>query len=197
MNRQRSPSRFLIVSGTYLFLVMLAASLHTVHDQQRSIGLVELRDVFFIPVWIGISFLVMIAKRLAEKYEGKEFISKGKLVLILILSVTGWFMLNLQQKPMADFREVEVVFLIFKIISLCISIALLSLAYVFLNRKAGIVLVVLELIFWTLKTLMTYPASADLILSGYFVVICYSLRLLLITKLITKSRMPAPVSAKL
>lgn len=188
MNQQRSASRFLIVSETYLFLMLLAASLHTVRDHQRSTDMVELRDLFFIPVWVCISFLVMITKKLAEKHEGKEFISTGKLCLVLILSVTGWFILNLEQKPMADFREVEVVFLIFKIASFCISIALLSLAYVFFNKKAGIVLLILELIFWVLKTLMTYPASADLIFSGYFTVICCSLRLLLITKLIMRNK---------
>jgi len=194
MKPPHSASRFLIVSGTYVFLILLAASLCTVHDHAWGIGLPGLRDLFFIPVWICIPFFVAIAKKLAEKQEGKEFIGKGKLVLVLILSVAGWFLLNMEEKPMADMKEAELVVLIFKIAGLCISVVLLSLAYVFLNRKAGPVLLILELIFWTLKTLITYPASADLIFSGYFTVICCMLRLLLITKLIMRSKAPVDAS---
>ena len=185
----------MIVSGTYLFLVLLAASLHTVPELQWGTGLAGLRDLFFIPAWICISFLVMMTKRPAEKHEGKALIGTGMLFLVLILSVIGWFMLNMEQKQLADFREVEVVLLIFKIASLCISVALLSLAYVFLNKKAGVVLLILELIFWALKTLMTYPASADLIFSGYFTVIGCALRLALIAKLAWKRQAPGIASA--
>lgn len=137
----------------------------------------------------------MITKKLAKKQEGQELIGTGTLFLVLILSVVGWFMLNMEARQVVGFREVEVVFLIFKIASLCISAALLSLAYVFLNKKAGIVLLILELIFWVLKTLMTYPASADPIFSGYFTVICCALRLALVAKLVGKRKAPAAFSA--
>lgn len=195
MSPHPSPPRFWIVSGTYLFLVLLAASLHTVHDHSWSTGLGELRNLFFMPAWICIPFLVMITKKLEEKHQGKELINTGTLFLILIFSVAGWFVLNMEQKQMDDLKEVEVVFLVFKITSLCVSIALLVLAYVFLNKKAALVLLVVELIFWTLKTLAIYPASSDLIFNGYFMVICCSLRLVLITKLAMKSKMPPALSA--
>ncbi len=193
MNQQRSASRFLIVSETYLFLAVLAATVQPVWGSPLPVSTADLRDLFFLPVWIGIPFVAIVSKNRKAKQEGKELLRAGTLFWMLMISVVLGFLLNAGERTF-NLEEYGTFLFVAKLISACVSILLLSLAYVFSKRKAGLALLILEWMFWTLKALVYYKTSPDLIFSGYFTMICYSLRLLLITKLIVKSKVPAAVS---
>lgn len=60
--------------------------------------------------------------------------------------------------------------------------------YLFSNSKVGLVLLILEFIFWTLKALMYYNASLDPIFNGYFTVICWVLRIVFIMKFLSEGK---------
>lgn len=194
MNQQRSASRFLIVSGTYLFLAVLAATVQPVWGSPLPVSTADLRDLFFLPVWVGIPFVAIVSKNRKAKQEGKELLRVGTLFWMLIISVVLGFLLNAGERTFS-LEEYGTFLFVAKLISACSSILLLSLAYVFSKRKAGLVLLILEWMFWSLKALVYYKTSPDLIVSGYFTVICWSLRLVLIMNLAAKSKVPVSVSA--
>lgn len=194
MNQPRSASRFLIVSGTYLFVILLAVTVHSVWSSPLQVSATDVRDLFFLPVWICIPFVAIISKSIKAKQERKELVSTSTLFRILIVSVVIGFFLNASDR-IFSFEGYGTVLFIVTLIGAGISILLLIPAYVFSKQKAGLVLLILEWMFWTLKALVYYKTSPDLIVNGYFTVLCWLLRLVLIRKLVVKSKAPVSVSA--
>jgi hypothetical protein len=195
MNLKRSPPRFLIVSGIYLFVIILLNSIQPRLDYSPDGDAILLRNLFFLPVWIGIALIAIWCRRIKEKNGGKEIIQAKVLFWIIILSVIAGFLLNVDyQRPSGCFSDDEPLSPVKFIVS-GMSITLLSLGYLFSKRKIGVVLLILEFIFWTLRALVYYTSSLDPIFTGYFTVICWSLRLMFIMKFLVKEKAPANISA--
>ncbi len=196
MNQKRSASRFLIVSGIYLFVIILLNSMQPRFDYSPDGSAILLRNVFFLPVWIGIALIAIWCRKIKEKNGGKEIIQAKVLFWIIILSVIAGFLLNVDyQRPSGCFSDDEPDLSPVKFIISGMSITLLSLGYLFSKRKIGVVLLMLEFIFWTLRALVYYTSSLDPIFTGYFTVICWSLRLVFIMKFLVKDKASVNISA--
>lgn len=174
MNADRSASRFLIVSGTYLFLILLACRIQPVLGQKPVTEPVVLRDLFFLPLWLGIPLVAITARKIGETNGNKELMSSVALFWCLIFSVMGGFFLNL-----GEYNETV---LVLKCMSNGVSVALLGLGYKFSHKKIGQFLLILELLFWTMKAVIFYNTSLDLVVSGYFSVACWVLRAVFLMK---------------
>jgi hypothetical protein len=195
MNQKRSPSRFLIVSGTYLFVIILLNSMQPSAGHSVSINIILLRNFFFLPVWIGIALVAILCRKIKQKNGGREIIQAKALFWILLLSIVAGFLFNIDYHMQTGcFSHDEPYLSPLKFIISGISITLLSLGYLFSKRKIGVVLLILEFIFWTLKALVYYTSSLDPIFTGYFTVICWSLRLAFIMKFLMKDKAAASIS---
>lgn len=196
MTPKRSPSRFLIVSGAYLFLIVLLNSTQPRSGYAPDMGMILLWNLFFLPVWAGIAFIAMWCRKVQQKNGGKELVSAKFLFGMLVISVIAGFLLNTDyQRQEGCFVEDEPFLSPLKCIISGSSLALLSLGYAFSNKKAGILLLILEFIFWTLKALLYFNCSLDPVFTGYFTVICWTLRLVLILKLNAGNQRAAHVPA--
>lgn len=195
MKPPRSASRFLIVSGTYLFVIILLNSMQPRSGYSADMNIILIWNLFFIPVWVAIALVAMLCRRIKQKNGGKDIVSAQIVFGILVLSVIAGFLLNIDyQRRVGCFVEDEQELSLLKFIISGISLTLLSLGYVFSKRKIGVILLILEFIFWTLKALLYYNSSLDLIFTGYFTVICWSLRLVLIMKFLAKNKTPVHVA---
>jgi hypothetical protein len=195
MHQQRSPARFLIVSGTYLFVIILLNSMQPRSGYSADINIILILNLFFLPVWAAIVLIAIWCRKIKEKNGGKEIIQAKVLFWIIILSVIAGFLLNVDyQRQVGCFVDDEPYLSPVKFIISGMSITLLSLGYIFSTKKIGVVLLILEFIFWTLKALVYYTSSLDLIFTGYFTVICWALRLAFIMKFLVKDKAAASIS---
>lgn len=185
MNRNRSASRFLIVSGTYLFLIILLNAMPPRTGYSTDMPLELILNRFFLPAWLGIALVAIVCRKIKEKSGGKEIVSAKVVFGILILSVIAGFCFGEEdQRQTESVLENEWLLLLLKFSAGGMSILLISLGYFFSHKKPGIFLLILEFILWTLQALASYNSSTDLIFSGYFLVACYTLRLVFIMKFI-------------
>jgi hypothetical protein len=182
----KSAKTFLIISGIYLFLLTFILLTQPQSGYSATTEQVLFYYLLFLPLWALTAVAVFISKKHGNKNWYKTAFAKKSLFWSIILFVIIGFALNFDyQRQVGCFVENEPDFSSTKFIFSIGSIILLSAGYYFSNNKFGISLLITEFALWTFKALY-FNSSLDLFFPGYFTMTCWTLRLILIAKILNK-----------
>jgi hypothetical protein len=180
----KSAKIFLIISGIYLFLLTFVLLTQPQSGYPATTEQVLLYYLLFLPLWALIAGTIFISKKHSDKNWNKRAFRKKTLFWTIIILVIVGFAFNFDyQRKSGCFVENEPYFSSTKFIFSIGSIILLSSGYYFSTNKFGISLLITEFTFWTFKALY-FNSSLDLFFPGYFTMICWTLRLVLVVKIL-------------
>ena len=162
---------------TYLGFVTILLLAQPRSGYTQNLGQVSTRLLTFAPLWITIGIVAFIGNRYLDNKQPKLVLNANAIFRILVSSLIIGLVFNLDYHKTDGCLVVDEQFLSPAALTLSfISLTLLTLGYLLWRHKFGLVPLLLELIFWTLRAIY-YNGSLDLIVIGYFTMICWALRI--------------------
>lgn len=177
----KATKRFLLISGIYLILLSFILFSRPRSGYTATIGQILGYYLFFLPLWVSLAATILINRKSKTKKWNNVLFGNTTLFILLILSIIIGFVFNFDYKRQSGcFGEDELDYSITKFIWSGGSILFLSLGFFMSKPKFATTLLIIEFAFWTFKSLH-YNNSLDFFLPGYFTMICWFLRLGLIS----------------
>lgn len=182
---KKASKIFFTASIIYLLFPFLLLLSQPISGYPAEIESILFKILMYIPLFLLIWWLSKIIKR-NETLKNK-LLNPRLLYYLLILSVLVGFVFNLDyQRQYGCFIENESFFSPVKIRVAIISLCLLTAGKISKNKTLNLLVLIIEFFFWTGKVLY-YNSSLDLILPGYFTIICWFLRMGLINQVLIKN----------
>jgi hypothetical protein len=180
----KSAKIFQTISCTYLFLLTFVLLTQPQSGYSATTEQILLRYLFFLPLWALMAAIIFISKKYRDKNWCKAVFANKSLFWAIILSVIVGFAFNFDyQRRVGCFVLNEPDFSLTSLSIGISSILLLSAGYYFSSNKSGITLLIIEFAGWTFKTLY-FNSSLNLFFPGYFTMIGWALRLVLINAIL-------------
>jgi hypothetical protein len=152
--------------------------------------------LLYLPLWVLIVATILIIKKHVTKNWYKITFTKRTLYWTLVFLIVIGFVTNHDyQRQVGCFVENEPDFSSTKFIFSLGSILLLSSGFYFSDKKIGLFFLITEFFIWTSKSLY-FNCSLDLFLPGYFMMICWAVRLVFIVKILNMRSIDKPTVDK-
>lgn len=183
---RKSSKIFIVFSGLYLFALTFLLLTQSRSGYSSAVGQVLLYYALYFPLWAVAGAPIFVAIKHSDRSLNELFFGQRTLFWSIVILVILGFVFNFDyQRQSGCFVEDEPMFSSIKFIFSISSLLLLSSGYYFLGNKSGISLLIIELVFWTFKTLY-FNGSLVLFFPGYFTMTGWILRVTLIYKALNR-----------
>lgn len=188
---KRILKTFLFSGGIYLILLSGLLITQPKSGYSPNIEQILFYYLLFSPLWILIIAIYFHIKN-KPNHKISHISNKETLYFSLLFFLFLGFVFNLDYlRQIGCFVQNESIFSKNKFIFLGISFVLLTFGYLKSKHKIGILILILEFLFWTLKSLY-YNSSFDLIIPGYFTTTSWILRYVLIAICLNEYKIKTP-----
>lgn len=143
---------------------------------------VLLNCLLFLPIWAVIAGIFFLNRKFIGKQWAKIAFGQNVIYWTLVGSILVGLIFNLDyHRRSGCFVVDEESFSPVTLMLAGISILLLTIGHFTFGKVIGLAILIIEFIFWTFKALY-FNGSLDLIVIGYFTMLCWTLRILFILK---------------
>lgn len=182
----QSSRIFIIVSGLYLFVLTFLLLTQSHSGYSATVGQVLAYYAWYLPLWALTAVTIYFATKNTDKNWHEFAFGRRTVFWLIILFIVIGFISNFDfLRQTGCFVVDELDFSTTKVVFSIGSMLLLSAGYYFSNSRLGISLLITEFVLWTLKTLY-FNCSLDLFFPGYFTMIGWTLRFVLIVKTLNR-----------
>lgn len=180
----KSAKIFLIGSLIYLFLLTFLLLTQPQAGYSATTEQVLSYYLAYLPLWVLTVVTIFLIKKHSDKNWFKMAFAKQTFFWTIVLLVIIGFVSNYDyQRQIGCFVENELDYSSTKFIFSLGSILLLSTGFYFSDKKFGVFILIAEFFIWTTKWLY-FNSSLDLFLPGYFIMFCWTIRLLFIIRIL-------------
>lgn len=180
----KSAKIFLIGSVIYLFLLTLL--LLTQPQSGFSATTEQVLSYYFVylPLWVLTVVAILLINKHSDQNWFKMAFTKQTIFWTIVLLITIGYVTNYDyQRQIGCFVEDELDYSSTKFIFSLGSILLLATGFYFSDKKFGVFILITEFFIWSTKSLY-FNRSLDLFLPGYFIMFCWTIRLIFIVRIL-------------
>ena len=176
----KSAKIFLIGSLIYLFLLTFLLLTQPQSGHWPTTEQVLVYYLVYLPLWVLTVATIFLIKKHSDKSWYKLTFTKQTIFWTIVLLVIIGFVTNFDyHRQIGCYVENELDYSPTKFIFSLGSIFLLSIGFSFSDKKFGVFILITEFFIWTTKSLY-FNNSLDLLLPGYFIMFCWTIRLIFI-----------------